>query len=879
MFRLTTLGSPALADDAGAEIRSVLAQPKRLAVLAYMAAERSRGFVRRETLLALFWPDADAESARRALRQTLYHLRRETTEDLFVVRSADEIAVNQDVLWCDAADFGRLAGERRFLEAMALYQGDFLPAFAFANQAPEFEQWLDSARGRYRGQAAIAAATLRDDTERAGDRDAASAWAKVAAQLSPDDERVTRRLIEVLDAAGDRGAALRTYEEFAKHLWSAYQARPAGPTEALVAEIRARTATGTAPPATPPASVAPAAGAVYESEPAASATQAPDRADSASGDASIGRTPASSRTTRARWGLYATIGGIAGVLVVAGVGYHAWPGPGGPNRSRGVPPILAVLPFTHEGPAADGYLADGITDDIRGRLAGLPGLRVIAGASSARFATAHDGVQRIGQELGATYLLTGRVIRASPNDSTHWRVTPELIRVSDATTEWTKPFDAAQTQIVDVQSRVAASVVQALHVDLTDSARAALSRLPTENGAAYDAYLRGSQIFASAPADAPVIRNAVSELERAVALDTTFAPAWAQLAVARTRLYENSGTLQRFDITRAKFAAERALALDSTLPNARAAMAGYYQVGENDQPAALRQLRAGLRYAPRDPSLLTLVALSERAEGQWDSAVGHLRQAQAIDPRDGTVLYDLGVTLFVLRRFPEARVAAQQAAAIEPSAQGLQLVSMLSLADGDLPAAREVMTQAGRTLDQTSLVTFVATYGDQYWVLDDQQQALLRRLTPSSFGDDRFNWSYALAQMAWLAGDSAAVRAYADTARREGEASSRNDPAEPQTHAMVGVAHAMLGHREAALREGLLAASLCPIEKDALTSVYVLQQLARIYILLGDDDRAVATTKVLLQIPSYVSAGWLRVDPTFAPLKRDAEFRRLIGEP
>jgi DNA-binding SARP family transcriptional activator len=102
VFRLTTLGSPVLADGAGEEIRSVLAQSKQLAVLAYVATEGAQGFVRRDALLALFWPESDADAARQALRQTLYHLRRETAEDLFVARSADEIAINRDILWCDA---------------------------------------------------------------------------------------------------------------------------------------------------------------------------------------------------------------------------------------------------------------------------------------------------------------------------------------------------------------------------------------------------------------------------------------------------------------------------------------------------------------------------------------------------------------------------------------------------------------------------------------------------------------------------------------------------------------------------------------------------------------------------------------------------------
>jgi DNA-binding SARP family transcriptional activator/TolB-like protein/Flp pilus assembly protein TadD len=880
VFRLITLGSPALTDRAGAEIRSVLAQPKRLAVLAYIATEGSQGFVRRETLLALFWPDADVESARQALRQTLYHLRRETAEDVFVARSADEITVNRGVLWCDATEFDHCAGDRRFVDAMAVYRGDFLPAFAFANQSAEFEQWLEGARARYRSKAAAAASTLRDETERAGDRDAASAWGRVAAQLAPDDERATRRLIEVLDAGGDRGGALRAYDEFSRHLWSAYETRPSAETAALVADVRARSE---APVATPTATTAAnridrvaesntVSRVVVSDTPPAAARATPTIAATASAS----RVPDPPQWGRRRTPRTAIVGGVLVAAVVAGgwlLAHRMRPG-----TSAASTPTLAVLPFAHDGPATDGYLASGITDDIRSRLAALPGLRVIAGASSEQYTDASAGVQRIGRELGVEYLLMGRVVRAGPGDSTHVRVTPELIRVSDATTAWTVPFDAAPTDLVGVQGRVAEAVVQALNVRVNDSARAALARLPTVNSAAYDAYLHGSNLFASGPADAAVLHRAVAELERAVALDTNFAPAWAQLAVARTRLYENSGSLQRSDILRARVAAERALALDSTLPNARAAMAGYYSVGENDQIRALRELRIGLRSSPRDAALLILVAISERALGQWDSAVVHLQQARAFDPRSETVLYDLGVTLFLLRRFPEAHDVAVRAVQLSPGPQGWQLVAMIPLANGDLPAARAVMTHAGRTEDPTTLVTFVATYGDLYWALDDSQRALLLRLTPTSFGDDRFNWSYALAGMSWLAGDSAAMRAYADTALREGAGSVRNDPTEPQTHALLGVANAYLGRRDDALREARLAVTLCPLDKDAVTGTYVLQQLARVYVMLGQDDRAVETLSTLLRVPSYVSVGWLRVDPTYAPLKRNAGFRRLIGE-
>ena len=141
-------------------------------------------------------------------------------------------------------------------------------------------------------------------------------------------------------------------------------------------------------------------------------------------------------------------------------------------------------------------------------------------------------------------------------------------------------------------------------------------------------------------------------------------------------------------------------------------------------------------------------------------------------------------------------------------------MAMLSLAAGDITAARAVMTRAGETVDPTTLVTFMATYGDLFWALDDHQRALLLRLTPASFGDDHFNWSYALAGASWINGDSAATRAYADTARRTGEESVRNDPKDPQALSLLAVANAYEGRRDVALRQGEQAVAMCPPETD-----------------------------------------------------------------
>jgi DNA-binding SARP family transcriptional activator len=142
MIRLLTLGVVDLRRD-GLEVRSVLAQPKRLALLAYLAGEP--GFHSRETLLGLFWPEQDGERARNALRQALHYLRKSLGEDALVGRGDREIGVGDDVLFCDAAAFDSAAAAGRWDEALELYRGEFLPGL-FLDGVPEAERWLEEAR-------------------------------------------------------------------------------------------------------------------------------------------------------------------------------------------------------------------------------------------------------------------------------------------------------------------------------------------------------------------------------------------------------------------------------------------------------------------------------------------------------------------------------------------------------------------------------------------------------------------------------------------------------------------------------------------------------------------------------------------------------------
>ena len=187
MIELHLLGGASVTSAAGVPVGSVIAQPRRLALLAYLAFRAPGAFHRRDTLFALFWPEHDTERARHALRQSLYFLRQALGAGAIVSRGDDELALAPEQVRCDVAEFERAVTAGRLAEALALYRGDLLPGFHI-DDAPAFDMWLEQERLRLRTRAAEAAWALADASERAGDGPGAIAAARTAAVFAPTDE-------------------------------------------------------------------------------------------------------------------------------------------------------------------------------------------------------------------------------------------------------------------------------------------------------------------------------------------------------------------------------------------------------------------------------------------------------------------------------------------------------------------------------------------------------------------------------------------------------------------------------------------------------------------------------------------------------------------
>ena len=543
---------------------------------------------------------------------------------------------------------------------------------------------------------------------------------------------------------------------------------------------------------------------------------------------------------------------------------------------------LAVLPFENEGDSADAYFADGVTNEVRGKLSALHGLAVIASGSSNQYKHTTKPQEQIAHELGAQYLLVGRVQwQKLGNGKSRVRVDPELVQVSSTgapKTAWQQDFDADLTDVFQVQADIAGKVAEQLRVRLGTQDRQTLAAQPTQNLDAYDAYLRGQAADQTGNSPA-VLRRAIAAFTEAVRRDSIFAPAWAELAVDYSLLYAN-GVPMAADAVAAQHAAERALALGPDLPEAHAAMGAYYGFVRGDYARAITEDSIGLARAPNNAVLLNRMAGTETSLGRWDAAVEHYELAERLNPQGANVANNLAIAELSLRRYPAAEAAIRRALALEPgNLNFLESCVMIALARGDLAGARAAVHAIPPPVDTAALVAYLGNYYDLGWVLDSAEERVLLRLRPDAFDGSRASWAIVLAQQYAFRGDMPHARIYADSARLGFDAELRTSPNDAQRHAFRGLALAYLGRKPEARQEAGRALTLAPLSSDAANAPYYQHQAARVYIVAGDEEKALDVLEPLLRIPYYLSPGWLKIDPNFAPLHGNPRFERLVAGP
>jgi len=429
-----------------------------------------------------------------------------------------------------------------------------------------------------------------------------------------------------------------------------------------------------------------------------------------------------------------------------------------------------------------------------------------------------------------------------------------------------------------VQSEIATRVAQELGRAIGASEEKQLSAKPTQNLAAYDAFLKGRDAVSEGRGTDPAsLRKGIGFFEQAVAVDPAFLEAWSELSRAATSLYANGVPTPELG-QRAREAAEKAVALAPQKADGYVALGAYERLVKSDLERAAEQYEKAGRLAPGDSRLLFATAQVEEGLGRWEASVKHLREAMRLNPRSVATARVLGTALLRMRRYPEAREALDRALSLAPeNIDAIEYKAMTYVAEGDLKGARSVVSAAPKEVEPTELAAAFANYYSLGWVLDEERRNLVLRLTPSAFDDDKGRWAMSLAETYALRGDTASVRRYAEEAAKAFAEQLAAVPDDAGRRCELGHALALLGRKEEAIREGERCVALDPVAKDKLYAPFSQHQLASIYTLVGEPEKALDQLEPLLRIPYFLSPGWLKIDPNFDPLRKNPRFQRLVA--
>ncbi len=542
---------------------------------------------------------------------------------------------------------------------------------------------------------------------------------------------------------------------------------------------------------------------------------------------------------------------------------------------------LVVLPFENLSSAEEEWFADGITDEITARLGGIHGLAVISRQSSMQYKKSDKSTKQIASELGVDYILEGTIQCEQPSDPDgRVKIRPQLIKAADDAHVWADIYENNMSEIFRLQSEVAEQVVQALDITLLEPERQLLATIPTKNTEAYNYYVRGNDYSSRPYQDEDNLRIAIQMYERAVELDENFALAYARLSEAHSGMYWFRHDRSEECLKRAWEESEKALELDSELPEAHWARGVYYYWGRSDYARALDELTIAQKSQPRNSQLLAMIGYVQRAQGKHEQAFSDIKKASELNPLDYRLAYELGNTLAHMRKYPEAEPYYEQAILLAPDEYFpyYRKASFYLAWKGNTKEARDVLERASQYINLADEWRAVKQLFDLD-VLDQKYEEALARLPLFSPSTDELTFLDALcyAQIYEYMGKTALAEKYYDNARSILEPQVKEYPnSRPGLHSRLGIAYAGLGLKENAIREGKKGVELVHNDKDSQSYFSAAKDIAYVYIKVGEFDAAIDQIKYMLSFPRLLSIPLLKLDPAWDPLRNHPSFQNLI---
>ncbi|MBW6501185.1 MAG: tetratricopeptide repeat protein [Bacteroidales bacterium] len=540
---------------------------------------------------------------------------------------------------------------------------------------------------------------------------------------------------------------------------------------------------------------------------------------------------------------------------------------------------IAVLPFENMSDDEEhAWLGDAMTDEIILQLYKVNEFVVRSRNSVMQFKATIKTSPEIGNELNVNYLIGGSVQR----HENQIKIRVQLINSRLDTPLWGETFDGNWQDIMTIQSEIAKQIADKLKTVLSPEEIFQIDKKATANPEAYNSYLKGNDYYLRS-FNKENFEIAIKMYSRAIELDPNFAHAYVNIAQSYLQLhwfyYDNSADR----LVKAKRAIDAAFRIDPDLPEAHLAMGNYYYIGFLNYTKAIEQLQIAQNGLANNSDLFYVRANIYRRAGEWELSEKDYLKAYELDPTSPAVLHNVGVTASLLKEYQKAEEFFNKALQINPAfIEAVWQKWFLYLKwQGNL-------LQAGQTLDEAfqfnecksdplmyESSVLLAVYANDY-------PKALSKLSSNGI-DFIFVQFYVnlksllYARVYDLMNMPQEADKYYKSAMITLDSMILRNPVDDRLFSAKGIALAGLGQKEKAIEAGKRAVDIMKIEREAYRGVFRAEDLAKIYVMVGEYDAALEQIKLLLAIPSRLSVKLLLLDPAWKPLWDLPEFKKIIN--
>ena len=604
----------------------------------------------REELMTLLWPDLEPEPAFNNFNKALHAARRslepslttgrasrflQTREQL--VQLAGEVSVDVSAFESSAEDAIRTADSAKLESALSLYEGDLLPEDLF-------EDWTAVRREHLRALKDQVLLKLAEVCEASANLPAAVEAYRQLIASDPCNEAAHRGVMRLQAAGGQRHLALEQFRICKEALQRDLEAEPEAATIQLYERLLAGASSEGPPVSSGLASGgtgSPAVSAVPED-----AIQTPQI-----------RAQQNEKSSSRRW-----LVAVATIVLLSAGALAAYRSLAITKPMGIARPVqyIAIMPLTAGNNSPElGYVADGITESIINELSQLHQVRVMARSTVYSYRAKGMEPMAAAIEMKVQALLLSTIAKHGDR----FRVSAELVEVPQGTRIWGNQYELSGKDLISIQDRVATGIVAGLGVSLSPDDRTRLSPSHPDDPETYRLYLQ-ARFFWNQRSKEGYLKS-IELFQAAIARDPSYAPAYAGLSDSYSFLGRDEAPTPEY-ITKAKAAAEKALAIDDNLAEAHASLAMMSNVYDWNFPAAERGFRRALDLDPGYATTRLFYGVFLASQGRLQEAQTQLDQAAELDPLSPIIALCRGYPASFEGRTEAAIQAAQQALAISP---------------------------------------------------------------------------------------------------------------------------------------------------------------------------------------------------------------------